>query len=355
MSEYVTLQRQSPQFREYLRGTFSKDFRALPVQTLNVNSSSETVTFRVVPVSEIEKPSFISLVFQVFKVRTFFLILMPMFLILTKNVDDRTMQDPVSTVIATLGVLFAFVAVNLRNDYMDHMKGVDRILERSGSRAIQNGWVTAAQVRFYSSILLALAVLCAIPVIFAFPETAYPIGAGLVVGLWAQFKKQNSFKYQIGGEFYLFLMLGPLLTVGYQLAMGVPYDHESMWLGVVWGWLILFVVHLRNFMNIFPSSQAGFKNTINWLGFDRSRRVLAYWWIAFIAINLAYHREYAGIYWGYYLTMVLGFVSLSFLFKLKSLSSPVGSDLRKTFRSGFYLFLVTIGMWVFECFWYLTQ
>ena len=355
MSEYVTLQRNSPQFRDYLRGTFSKSLRALPVQTLNVNSKSETVTFRVVPVSEIKKPSFIFVLLQVFKVRTFFLIFMPMFLVLTKNVDDRTMQDPISTLIATVGVLFAFIAVNLRNDYMDHMKGVDRILERSGSRAIQNGWVTAAQVRFYSSFLLGLAILCAIPVVFAFPETAYPIGAGLFIGLWAQFKKQNSFKYQIGGELYLFIMLGPLLTVGYQLAMGVSYDHESAWLGFVWGWLVLFVVHLRNFMNIFPSSQAGFKNTVNWLGFDKSRRMLAAWWLLFILFNFIYHAEYAGVYWSYYLTLVLSFVSLSFIIKLKNLSSPVGSDLRKAFRSGFYLFLITIGMWVFECFWYLTQ
>lgn len=355
MSELITLPRKSPLFRSYLQGTFSKDKRALPVQTLNVNSSAETVTFRIVPVSEIKKPSFLVLLLHVFKVRSFFLIFMPLFLVLTKNVDDHTMQDPVITAVATFGVLCAFIAVNLRNDYMDHMKGVDRILERSGSRAIQNGWVTAAQVKQYSSILLAISIFFAIPVVMAFPQTAYAIGAGLVIGLWAQFKRHSSFKYRIGGEFALFMMLGPLLTVGYQWAMGVEYDHEAAWLGFVWGWLVLFIVHLRNFVNIFPSSQAGFTNTVNWLGFDKSRRLIAGWWLLFVLFSLVYHFHFAGLYWGFYLTVVLLFVSLSFIFKLKSISSPVGSDLRSVFRTGFYLFLWTTGMWVFECLWYLAR
>ncbi|WP_413613044.1 prenyltransferase [Bdellovibrio sp. HCB-110] len=355
MSELITLSKNSPEFEAYLMGTFAKDKRALPLQTLNVNSASETVTFRVVPLKTLSRPSSLVVLLKTFKARSFLLILVPLFLTLTKNIADNTVIDPVTTVIATLGVLLAFMAVNLRNDYMDHLKGVDRVLEKSGSRAIQNGWVTAAQVKSYSSILLALSVLSAIPLVIAFPVIAGVIALSLVVGLWAQFKKQNSFKYQIGGEFALFLMLGPLLTVGYQLAMGAGFDDEIFWLGCVWGWLVLFVVHLRNFMNILPSAQAGFTNTVNWLGFDKSRRLLAAWWGLFVVFNLAYHLLYAGFYWGLYLSIALFILSVIFVYKLKNLSSPVGSELRGVFRSGFQLFLLTIGLWVFECLWYLLQ
>ncbi|KYG69395.1 1,4-dihydroxy-2-naphthoate octaprenyltransferase [Bdellovibrio bacteriovorus] len=353
MSELITLSKNSPEFESYLLGTFSKTHRALPVQTLNVNSASETVTFRILPLESIKKPSSLTVLLQTFKARSFLLILAPLFLVLTKNIAYRTVVDPLTTAIATVGVLLAFIAVNLRNDYMDHMKGVDRVLERSGSRSIQNGWVTADQVKNYSTVLLSMAILCALPIIFAFPEVAGVIFLSLIIGLWAQFKKQNSFKYQIGGELALFLMLGPLLTVGYQLAMGAGFDWESVWLGCLWGWLVLFVVQLKNFMNIFPSAQAGFTNTVNWLGFDKSRRLLAVWWILFLGFNLLFHVQYAGFYWGFYLSLVLVLLSFSFIYKLKNISSPVGSELRAVFKAGFYLFLITIGLWVFECLWYL--
>ena len=354
MSEFVTLSKNSPEFESYLLGTFASDKRALPVQTLNVNSAAETVTFRVLPLKEIQRPSSLSVILQAFKVRNFLLIMVPLFLIFTKNMADSTLRDPMSAAIATLGVLLGFLAVNLRNDYMDHMKGVDRVLEKSGSRAIQNGWVTAAQVRSLSTILLLSSLLCALPIVIAYPAVALVIVLSLIVGLWAQFKKRHSFKYQIGGELALFLLLGPLLTVGYQLAMGGPLDRESFWLGAVWGWLVLFVVHLKNFSNILPSSQAGFSNTINWLGFDKARRLLAVWWGLFMVFNLLYHLIYAGIFWGFYLSLALAVWSGTFIYRLKNLSSPVGSELRTVYRSGFQLYLLTIGLWVFECLWYLV-
>ncbi len=353
MGDLITLSKGSKDFDSYLLGTFAPDKRALPLQTLNVNSSAETVTFKIVPVSEIGRPSFLQIGAQVLKIRSLLLVLVPLFLMVTKNIADSTLMDPLSTMLATFGVLLAFLAVNVRNDYLDHMLGVDRVLEESGSRAIQKGWVTAARLKSISSVLLILSLLCALPLVLTYNSLAGVIAMGLVIGLWAQFKRKNSFKYRIGGELALFVMLGPLLTVGYQLAMGAPFDGESVWIGCVWGWLTLFVVHLRNFRNIFTSSQAGFNNTVNWLGFDKTRRLLAMWWLVFLAINLGYHLYFAGFYWGFYLSIVLSAPTLMFISKLKNISSPIGSELYEVYKMGTYLFLLTIGMWVFECVWYL--
>ncbi len=353
MSHLVTLSKDSPEFESYLLGTFASDKRALPVQSLNVNSASETVTFKIIPLSEVVRPSWFVVAAKSLKARSFLLLLVPLFLVLTKNVVDHTIRDSLTAIIATVGLIFAFISVNLRNDFMDHVKGVDRIIANSGSRSIQNGWLTAIQVKNYSSFFLLLASLCSLPVIFAFPHVAVVIAIAVGVGLWAQFKKKNSFKYQIGGEIALFLLLGPLLTIGYQLSMGAELDKEVFWLGCLWGWGVLFVVHLRNFTNILPSSQAGFRNTVNWLGFDKARRLLAFWWLAFVLMNLAYHYIFAGTYWGFYLSVAVLLVSVSFIGKLKNISSPVGSELRQVFKHGLTLFLITIGLWVFECLWYL--
>ena len=135
--------------------------------------------------------------------------------------------------------------------------------------------------------------------------------------------------------------------------MGARFDQESLWLGVVWGWGVLFVVHLKNFTDILPSSQAGFRNTVNWLGFDNARRLLAFWWLSFVGMNLVYHYLFAGRYWGFYLSLAVLFVSTSFIVKLKSISSPVGGELLQVYKYGLTLFLVTVGLWVFECLWYL--
>ncbi|MEN0058789.1 MAG: prenyltransferase [Bdellovibrio sp.] len=353
MSELRTLSRSSAEFEAYLLGTFSRTHRAVPVQTLNANSGSETVTFRIVPLEQISRPSGWMIALKTLKVRSFILVMVPLFVVLTKNTVDRTLADGLTTLIATIGVLFAFAAVDLRNDYMDHIKGVDRIFQNSGSRAIQNGWLTAAQVKALSVAFLVVALLCAMSLIVAFPVLAGVMAVALVVGVWAQFQKKNSFKYQIGGELALFVLLGPLLTVGYQLAMGVHFDRDSFWIGCLWGWLVLFVLHLRNFVNLLPSVQAGFSNTVNWLGFDRSRRMLALWWGLFIVFNCLYHVFYAGLIWGVFFTFALLVISIRFILRLKALSSPVGSEVHSIFRSGLYLFLFAISLWVIECLWYL--
>lgn len=351
MSSLVTLSKNAPEFESYLLGTFSKNQRALPVQTLNVNSASETVTFRIVDVKEIVRPSPFKVFFQALKIRSYFLVLMPLFLILIKNTTEGNVFDPWAALLVVAGLKLAFAATNLRNDYLDHMKGLDRVLGESGSRAIQNGWLTAAQVKTISNVFLLLALLCALPLIVAYPEILMVVAFALAVGLWAQFQKQNSFKYQIGGELAIFLLLGPLLTLGAQMAMGGGFDLQVLLIGALWGWAVLFLVHLRNFRNILPSLQAGFENTVNWLGFDKARRLLALWWIFLVVFNFAYSWEYADPGAGAVVSIVLLLAAIPFVKRLKSLASPVGSEMKTAYRSGVYLFLLAMGLWILQCLW----
>lgn len=351
MSELITLPRNSPEFESYLRGNFSKEKRALPMQTLNVNSPSETVTFRVLPLTQIQRPGFFVRLLTVFKVRSFLLVLLPMFVVLAKNLTTRQIQDPVVVTLSTIGVLFALLSMNLRNEYVDHIKGVDRVLSETGSRAIQKGWVSAAQVQFYSSIWLALALLCSLPVLFATPKVLLVILPAIAVGLWAQFKKSDSFKYQRGGEFSLFLLLGPFLCLGYQQSMGVDWDWQTLWTGVLWGLLVLFLHHVRSFLDIFSSTQAGFTNTINWLGFDKSRRLLAAWWGCVVVGSTMFHGFYSSLQIAILNFIFLGAAAVPFTINLKKLSSPMGSQMRVVYRRGYFLFLLATGLWFFESLW----
>lgn len=343
-SQLRTLEKGSADFQAYLLGTFSQTERALPVQSLNVNSQSESVTFRIVPTTQITRPPRIIFWVQFFKIKNFLLVLFPLFLITVKNLSNNTLIDPLAGLISAVGIFFAFVSLSLRNDYLDHVRGIDRVLTNRGSRAIQNGWATAASVRRKAIVFLVLALLLAVPVLVTFPAVFMPLIVGLAAGAWA---------YQLGGEFSLFLLLGPVLTVGYQLSMGMHFDLESLLLGGLWGWLVLYLTHLKNLASIIASSQARFKNTVNRLGFDKARRLIAVWWILFVVFYGAYHLFYSSLILGLYGTVLLTFITFRLVFKLKKLSTPAGSEMKVVYDSGRRLFQIAVIMWTLENFWYL--
>jgi 1,4-dihydroxy-2-naphthoate octaprenyltransferase len=350
-----TLSKGDPEFESYLLGTFSKDKRALPLQTLNANSLRETVTFEIVPVSQIQKPSFALLFLNLLKVRSCILVLFPIFLILIKNTVDKNIKDPIVVLISTFGILSTYIAVNLRNDYTDHMKGLDRINPQAGSRVIQKGWLTAAQVRSWAHLFVIFAMVAAGLVIFAFPMVMGVVILTMLVGIWAQFLKRGSFKYHKGGEVFVFFLLGPLLTTGYQISISGFWDRESLFLGIMWGWLAVFLQHIKNFEFIMVNSQAGFHNTVTWLGFDKSKILLKVWWVAFLAMFLTYHYRYSGIFWTWFLGSVLVFCGMPLFIRLTNLRSPVGSDLINVRKRGLNLVLITLFLWAAENVWYWGQ
>lgn len=355
MSEVVTLSKGSPQFESYLLGTFAKDKRALPLRTLNANSVQETITFEVKPLNEIERPSNFVIAAHLLKIRAFILVLFPMYLILVKNTADKTIRDPIVVILSTLGVLATYIAVNLRNDYTDHMKGIDRINPEAGSRVIQKGWVTAAQVRTWAHLFVAVALVFASLVIFAFPVVIGVVLLTCLVGVWAQFLQKGSFKYHKGGEIFVFLLLGPLLTTGYHISIAGYWDFEALFLGCIWGWLVVFLQHIKNFEFIMINSQAGFHNTVTWLGFDKTKFLVKFWWIAFLAIFLTYHFYYSGNFWTWFLGSVLAFAAFPFFISLNQLQSPVGSDLIRVRERGYGLIMLTILLWALENIWYWGQ
>lgn len=355
MSRYITLKKSDSDFQKFLLGTFSENQIALPVKSLNVGTASEEVTFEIVDRKDINMPSTLSFFLQVFKVHNFIFVMVPLFLVLIKNLADHRHHSAMAAFLAAAGVLCGFVAAGFRNDYLDHLKGFDRLQKQAGSRAIQEGWVTAAELRRYSYMFLGLALLAAIPLVMRQPLLIAIIGGALLVALWAQFGRSTSFKYQIGGELSIFVLLGPLLTLGYQVAIGSGYDLEVALLGGLWGWLLLFLIHLKNFTQILPLAQGGFHNTITWLGFDRARGFIAFWWLGFIILYFIYHLRYAGLYWGWYLSLTLLFFSIRFLVRIKSLRSPLGSDMLAVQVIGRRLFLLAVGLWTCENLWYFWQ
>lgn len=355
--ELRTLSRKDKDFEKYLDGSFSKTHRALPVETLNLNQVYETVTFKIVPVQDLRAKQQALLAakswFRLFKIQKFLYVAFPMFLILVKNISDGTVSDPWSGIVTTLSLFLAFITISLRNEYSDHMIGVDRVSPHSGSQVIQSGLMTAAQVKSWSDLFLALSLLASIPVALVNPQIVIWILAALFCALGAQFQTKKSFKFRIGGEILLFLLVGPLLSTGYQIALGGRFDWDALMIGLLWGWLVMFIHELSLLVDIVVYSQAGFQNTVTLLGFDLARRVLAFWWTLFVVFFFFYHLIFGGTYWGWYFSIALILLTPRMVLRFKSVESPVGSDLLGLYRSGKNYFFLAITIWSLENVWYL--
>lgn len=351
MSEFITLDRNSSDFETYLRGTFSKNQRALPVKSLNINSAQETVTFQVVPVSEIQRPFFIWVWLKALHIRSYVMVLFPMFLVATQNVDDHTVLDPWTFLAATLGVLFLFSAFNLRNDFLDHMKGFDRIDSMTSSHPIQKGWVTAESVRKLANWFLLAAVLCAFPVIIAFPLALLFVLITSMVSYFTLYRRKSSFKELAGSELGILLLVGPLLMSGYEIAMAGTVSTGTLWLGMLWGWMSLLTLHLQNLELILAHSQAGISTLMTRFGFDRGKKIIFAWWFIATAGFIGYHFFYEGFFWTWFYSSLLVVLSVNFSYKLLYLGSPMGSEMQTVRRQGGYLLYFVVSIWIFERIW----
>lgn len=356
MNSFITLKKKDAAFQNYLWGKFSSSERALPLTTLNLESPEETVTFEIVKKSEIKRPSAFITFFTLIKFQNLFLILLPLFYVLTKNYVDNRYRDPVTCMIASVAMLFLFAAFNIRNDVNDHISGYDRVnIPARGQfvKPIKEGWVTAIQASNLSWLLTLIAMAISFPVMLRQPEEARVIAVSAVLIIAGRLLSKNSYKNQRWGEVIFFILAGPGVISGYQVALGAGVDTEGLAFGILWAWGIQFLVHLNNFSHILTSSQAGIKNTMTNAGFDKAKKILMVWWLVFIALWIAYHYFYASIFWSYLTTIVLIFWSIPTFIKIAEIQSPVGSELGDLKKVGYRNFLLMCGLIVIEFYWYL--
>jgi 1,4-dihydroxy-2-naphthoate octaprenyltransferase len=350
-TELITLSKSDPRFPAYIEGTFSKDHRALPLQSLNVNTTSEQVTFQILAKEKIQPP-FLGLHWlQVLKVKNLLMVAFPIFLVFMKNWKAGTLRDPITSGLAALGALFLMTAVNLRNDYLDHLSGLDRLHPHSGSHAIQKGWVTAAQVHRWSFVHLTLGILFGLPAVTRYPQILILVGAFALLGIFGMTSFQMGLKYRRWSEWTVFLLLGPLLTTGMQFAMGGPFDGSVFFLGCMTGWLSMFYLHLKNFEQLMINDQAQFENTVTWLGFEKSKTWLIVCWFVLLLGLLFQHWQTADILWFSLVGATSGVTSFLFVRSLLTLQSPVGSQMTTVVQTGQKGLLALMSLWSLELLW----
>ena len=349
MTDLITLRKSDPRFREYLMGTFAGDQRALPVSSLNVRSDSEAVTFRIVPLANVPRPAWPWVGVKILRPRAFIQVLVPLFLILANLPAGGS--TPSRIIFTTFSVLLLHAAILLRNDVDDHISGVDRLRPDRGSRAIQNGWVTAARLKQTSFGLLATGFFFCLPLLWMEPVLTVFLALTFCLGGFAFFWRERSYRELFGGSLLVCFMGGPLLSTGAEIALSGQADARGLMIGLVWGTLLLFPLQLRNFEHLLVQKRTGRMTWVGRLGFDRSTRWLQFLWFAGYSGFVAYHFSYGAALAAWFLIGLIGAISLPTTWRLRGLNSPAGSAVAVARRRGEFLFYLVVLVWVLEVSW----
>lgn len=283
-SRYKTVSRTESDFHLYLDGRFSTRHRARPIQSLNIGTQQEQVTFEIIPLSEIMPPGALALLWRLARPESLALSVGPMLATFFFCLAHRLEIHRGIALSSFVGVIFFHIALNLFNDYSDHMNGHDRLRVERGSRMIQQGWIRAVDVKRMGWAFLALAALCGLPaIILHFAPIAVVTVFALLTALEFAFQRLR-LKYRGWAELVAFALAGPCLTLGYAWAI----SNQTLWLeaavlGCIFGSITLMYFHSANFENIMVDSQAGRRTWATRSGFDASQ--LFFYFTVFLALS----------------------------------------------------------------------
>ncbi len=329
----MTLSRSQPEFKSYLEGTFSSDHVAVPTRTLNALTSNEEVTFEIIPSNEVKRPNWFLVTLRLFRPLTLSLSLGPAVVSLAYLTSAAVPYSLELAVMTLLGTVLFHGALNYLNDYFDHVKGEDRVSPNGGSRAIQQGWVRAVTVKRVGFVLLGLAIAFGLPALLIHPSLAIVIAIMAFLAGIEFSSKQLGLKYRGFAEIVLFLLSGPLVSVGFSWAVA-PLATPVNWgpiilIGTVFGVATVYVYHLKNIEDIFVDSQTGVRTLAVIQGFDRAKRFL--WvlgiatFISFLTLGAATDRPL--ILFAFAALLLLNIVRVTW--QVSRIASPLSSDMHK--------------------------
>lgn len=345
LDKFITVRKDSPDFQKYLENRFSDDYRAIAVDSQNINTELEIVTFELRNSSEFSSIPFIKKLLPLLKLGKFLYFFFPLFYVVLVSWLHGFPMDPITLLLSWFGITFLFLAVNLRADYIDHMIGLDRILKVTSTKPVSLGWVRAYKVKQLSNIFLMASVVVGIPVIVAFPITLAAVACSTIIIYLAVLRPRHSYRSHLLGDVGWAMLLGPVLSVGFELAISGTSRTQTVLFGLVWAVVIFYRLQLQNFEVIMEASIAKIKNGITGLGFDKGKNLILGLWIASLFLFAVFHTIYA--HWLYWSSTVL--ICLYFTYKTRptfqNLKSPVGSEMASFVKDYHQLYVLLTLLW----------
>jgi 1,4-dihydroxy-2-naphthoate octaprenyltransferase len=216
-------------------------------------------------------------------------------------------------ILAVVGALLLQVAINIWNDVYDHLKLIDLPGTLGGSGVLQTGAMSARDLNRIAWVSFVLGVCAGIPVLLAYPILMAFIGGLAVLGVLGYSGPILNLKYRAMGDVSVFLLCGPLLTLGFSLSAFGRSDAAVLLLGAYFGFAAMAILHSNNLQDIFVDQKRGARTLATELGFVRARHGL---WILYTLAWLSL----AGVWALGSVTWIAVLVSLVALPLAKSLS-----------------------------------
>ncbi len=176
-----------------------------------------------------------------------------------------------------LGALLAHAAVNVFNDYYDELNGTDRINTRrvfpftGGSRFIQNGVLTAAQMRRLGILLSLATIAIGLWLTLRSGPDLLLIGlAGLFLG-WAYSAPPFSLNARGLGEPAVAVGFGLLIPLGADFVQRGQIDTLPLLAGLPYAFLVMNLLYLNEFPDEAADARSGKRHWVVRLGIRRAR------------------------------------------------------------------------------------
>lgn len=165
-------------------------------------------------------------------------------------------------ILACIGMVCFHATANILNDYFDtryHVDQPDSPTARYRPQPILTGMFTPGQLLREAIVLNAITVL--IGLLLAFQRSMIIFWIGLIGFLTSLFYTAGpiKFKYRAWGEFFVFLMWGPLMIEGAYVVQRQVFSLKALYLSVPFGVLVALVLLANNIRDISYDSRQGIK------------------------------------------------------------------------------------------------
>lgn len=332
MSEFVTVKKSDPQFSKYILGSFSKQKRAIPVKYFLADKKLESVTFEVQDVKPKGPLTILKTLINLIRWPLLTLTLSPT-LFVALMLRDSHPRDTYEYLLAFGALMLFHSSLFAWNDFRDHINGWDIIRNTAGTRTIQQGLLSAYQVRAFAWACLTLSLVLAMPLILSkWAILVFALAAFSLAGLTTLVKGFPKLKILVD-QVALFYCFGPLLIFGtkYFLTDELILKNLPLFAFVAFfmGFSACLYIQSRQFSNLMNDDRSDNKTLAVFLGFDRMKNFLVFevFVLAGSLLAFLYLFEMNYLIWLTVTPLFFWFVRLILL--TRNCGSPVSSKLSR--------------------------
>ncbi len=169
-------------------------------------------------------------------------------------------------VLSIIGAVFFQISGNLISDYFDYKQGVDREDTFGSSRLLVNGTFAPKTILNLGIFFLLLGAALGL---FIFYHTGLPLLCMGIFGVISAYFYYQ-FKYRALGDLLIFIVYGPLITLGTYYSMTCRLDWQVIALCIPLACITVNILHANNTRDISHDKRANIRTSAMLIGLKAS-------------------------------------------------------------------------------------